>query len=127
MRRAVKLYRRTEILDATGITRHTFRMYEEVGLVGPSAREGRSPLYAEETIETVCRVERIRRDLGVNLAGVHVILEMRRTIEDLQTHLEEVVRFVQTDLKQELEQHLRRQEKALMRVPPRRPPAIPEE
>jgi MerR family transcriptional regulator/heat shock protein HspR len=117
MRRAVKLYHRREILEATGITRHTFRSYEEVGLVGPFTREGRYPLYAEETIETVLRVQRLRRDLGVNLAGVQVILEMRRTIEDLQTNLEEVVRFVQTDLKQELEQYLRRQEKAVMPAP----------
>ena len=117
MRQAVKLYHLKEILATTGISRRTLRVYEEVGLVVASAKRGRSPLYAEGTIETVERIQRLRQDLGVNLAGVQVILEMRRKIEDLQSNLEEVVRFVQTDLKHELEQYLRRQEKAVMPKP----------
>lgn len=117
MRRAVKLYYLDEVLEATGITRRTLRVYEEVGLVSSTVGEKNDRLYPEETVETVLRVQRIRRDLGVNLAGVHVILQMRDRIEQLQQDLDEVTRFVQQDLRHELEQFLRRQDKAVMPKP----------
>ncbi|MHB8766321.1 MAG: MerR family transcriptional regulator [Deferrisomatales bacterium] len=123
MRTATKLYQLREFLDATGVTRRTLRVYEEVGLVTPAAEEEGSWLYAEESVETVQRIQRLRSDLGVNLAGVQVILEMRRKMEDLQRSLDEVVQFVQSDLRHELEHYLRREEKAVIPVPLTRPPA----
>jgi MerR family transcriptional regulator/heat shock protein HspR len=125
MRKAAKLYRLEEVLEVTEVSRRTLRTYEEVGLVSPASREGRSPVYAEEMVETVHRIQRLRRDLGVNLAGVQVILEMRSRIEDLQQNLEELVAFVQNDLRGELAQYLRRQEKAVIPKPlttPQKPP-----
>jgi MerR family transcriptional regulator, heat shock protein HspR len=127
MRPAVKLYRAHEVIEITGLTRRTLRVYEEVGLVAPAApstHEGETPgpLYSEEVVETIRRIQRLREDLGVNLPGVQVILEMRRKIIDLQSSLEEVVKFVQTDLKQELEQYLRREEKAVVPKPLFHPP-----
>jgi MerR family transcriptional regulator/heat shock protein HspR len=122
MRPAVKLYRTREVLEVTGLTRRALRVYEEAGLVAPVAREERTLLYSEETVETIRRVQRLREDLGVNLAGVQVILEMRHKIVELQTSLEEVVRFVQTDLKSELEHYLRREEKAVVPRGLHRPP-----
>jgi len=122
MRPAVKLYRLREVIEVTGLTRRTLRVYEEAGLVAPAAREEQTPLYSEETVETLRRIQRLRDDLGVNLAGVQVILEMRHKILELQTHLEEVVRFVQTDLKTELEHYLRREEKAVVPRGLHRPP-----
>lgn len=114
MRPAVKLYRVQEVLELTGLTWRALRVYEEGGLVAPAAEEETEPLYGEDAVETLRRIQRLRDDLGVNLPGVQVILEMRRKIIDLQTSLDEVVRFVQTDLKQELEQYLRREEKAVV-------------
>jgi MerR family transcriptional regulator/heat shock protein HspR len=127
MRPAVKLYRVHEVLEITGVTRRTLRVYEEVGLVSPASPEGpgledQGPLYPEEVVETIRRIQRLRDDLGVNLPGIQVILEMRKKIIDLQTHLEELMRFVQTDLKQELEQYLRREEKAVVPKHLFRPP-----
>ncbi|MEW6486615.1 MAG: MerR family transcriptional regulator [Thermodesulfobacteriota bacterium] len=127
MRPAVKLFRVHEVLEITGLTRRTLRVYEEVGLVSPASPEARGPeddgpLYPEEVVETIRRIQRLRDDLGVNLPGIQVILEMRRKIIDLQTHLEDLMRFVQTDLKQELEQYLRREEKAVVPKHLFRPP-----
>ncbi|GAB4257549.1 MAG: helix-turn-helix transcriptional regulator [Deferrisomatales bacterium] len=122
MRRAVKLCAVQEVVEATGVSRRTLRIYEEVGLIAPAAREGNRRLYPEETIETVRRIQRLRRDLGVNLAGVQVILEMRSKIELLQQSLDEMVRFVREELKHELEQYLRRQEKAVVPKPLAHPP-----
>ncbi len=127
MSRTVKLYRLEQVLEATGISRTTLRTYEEYGLVTSSVREGRVPLYAEEAVETLRRIQRIRNDLGVNLPGVQVILEMRKRIEELQTSLEEVMKFVHEDLRAELEHHLRRGEKAVVPKPRARPPKTTEE
>ncbi len=123
MRTAVKLYHVEEIIEAAGISRRTLRVYEEVGLLGPGIEEDGVWRYPQETLETVLRIQRLRHELGVNLAGVQVILEMRRKLEDLQQHLDEVVRFVQTDLRDEFEQYLRRQEKAVVPRPLSGPPA----
>ena len=124
MRSAVKLYRVHEVLEITGITRQALRTYEEVGIVSSAPAEEDEKFYPEEVLETVRRVQRLREELGVNLPGVQVILEMRRKIIELQQSLEEVVQFVQRDLRQELEQYLRREEKAVVPKdlvgPPRR-------
>ncbi len=125
MDKAVKLYRLRELVEATGVSASTLRVYREAGLIEPAAREGRRYLYDEETVETVQRIRRLRRDLGVNLAGIQVILEMRRTIEELQEHLDEVVRFVREELRAELERYLRQQEKAVVPKAFSRPPTKP--
>lgn len=114
MDKAVRLIRVRELVEATGVSSSTLRVYREAGLIEPAAREGRAYLYDEDTIETVRRIQRLRNDLGVNLAGIQVILEMRRTIEELQEHLDEVVRFVREDLRAELERVLRQREKAMI-------------
>jgi len=88
-----------------------------VGLVSSTAGAENVRLYAEDTVERVRRIQRIREDLGVNLAGVQVILQMRERIEELQQNLDQVVRFVQEDLRRELEQFLRQQEKAVIPKP----------
>ncbi len=122
MRPAVKLYRVREVLEVTGLNRRTLRVYEEAGLVTPAEEEETAPLYSEEAVETIHRIQRLRNDLGVNLAGIQVILEMRHKILELQGSLEEMVRFVQTDLRNELEQYLRREEKAVVPRGLHRPP-----
>ncbi len=114
MDKAVRLIRVRELVETTGVSASTLRVYREAGLIEPAAREGRAYLYDEDTIETVRRIQRLRNDLGVNLAGIQVILEMRRTIEELQEHLDEVVRFVREDLRAELERVLRQREKAMI-------------
>ncbi|RMG94884.1 MAG: MerR family transcriptional regulator [Candidatus Dadabacteria bacterium] len=114
MDKAVRLIRVRELVETTGVSASTLRVYREAGLIEPAARQGRAYLYDEDTIETVRRIQRLRNDLGVNLAGIQVILEMRRTIEELQEHLDEVVRFVREDLRAELERVLRQREKAMI-------------
>jgi hypothetical protein len=58
------------------------------GLIEPSPGAGSGPLFPAETVRRLRCIMRLRRDLGVNLAGVAVILEMRKRIENLQKELE---------------------------------------
>lgn len=127
MRTAARLYRIEEVLETVRITRRALRVYEEVGLVAAADREEAGPVYTEDALESLRRIQRLRRELGVNLAGVQIIMEMRSRIEELQQSLDEVVGFVRTELRAELERYLRREAKALVPVPLARPPADPDD
>jgi MerR family transcriptional regulator/heat shock protein HspR len=64
----------------------TLRHYEKVGLVAP-ARRGNQRMYSQRDIEKLNKITELMNDLGVNLAGVEVILNMSRQIEELQSQL----------------------------------------
>lgn len=115
----VKLYALQEVLETAGISRRTLAVYEELGFIS-AGREGDSALYGEEAVETVLRIQRLRRDLGINLAGIEVILDMRRKIEHLQQDLDEVMRFVSSDLRAELQGLLKERLEAAVPRKPRR-------
>ena len=66
-----------------GIHPQTLRLYEREGLLRPSRTEGNTRLYSEEDLRQLETILNLTRDLGVNLAGVEIILHMRRRIEEL--------------------------------------------
>jgi MerR family transcriptional regulator/heat shock protein HspR len=69
----------------------TLRYYERVGLIKPSRTSGRIRLYSQRDIDSLRRIARITEELGVkNLAGVEVIINMNRRIEELQQQLAEL-------------------------------------
>ena len=70
-----------------GLHQQTIRSYERVGLISPARSRGNTRLYSSADVERLQQVVRLVSDLGVNLAGVDVILRMSRQIEDLQTEL----------------------------------------
>jgi MerR family transcriptional regulator/heat shock protein HspR len=72
----------------------TLRFYEKKGLLNPSRTEGRTRMYSQEDVEDVARLIRLTRDLGVNLAGVEIILRMRRQLLEMQKQIEDLVAFV---------------------------------
>ena len=69
----------------------TLRLYEREGLLRPSRTEGNTRLYSDRDLETLTLILNLTRDLGVNLAGVEIIMNMRRRMERMQ---QEVDRFV---------------------------------
>ena len=73
-----------------GVPTHTLRYYERVGIIGPTRSRGNIRLYSDEDIALLRRVRMLMDDLGVNLAGVSVILRMSRRIVELQQRIEEV-------------------------------------
>jgi MerR family transcriptional regulator/heat shock protein HspR len=66
----------------------TLRYYERLGLVKPDRTEGRIRLYSRRNIERLRKIARLTEDLGVNLAGVEVILNMTQRVAELQDELE---------------------------------------
>lgn len=67
----------------------TLRLYERLGLVRPQRRNGRNRLYSQNDIERLLQIQRLTQDLGVNLAGVEVILDLLERLEQAQLDAEE--------------------------------------
>ncbi|OGO05082.1 MAG: hypothetical protein A2Y73_01865 [Chloroflexi bacterium RBG_13_56_8] len=91
----------------------TLRYYDRIGLIQPSRTSGRMRLYSQRDVEKLRKITRLTEDLGVNLAGAEVILNMTQQIEELQEELlqaheeaeNQVMRLRQRI--QELETHLK--------------------
>jgi len=69
----------------------TLRLYEREGLLKPSRTEGNTRLYSEEDLEQLETILTLTRDLGVNLAGVEIILNMREKMGDMQAQIQEFI------------------------------------
>jgi MerR family transcriptional regulator/heat shock protein HspR len=107
------------VSELLGVHPQTLRLYEREGYVRPRRTRGGTRLYSEGDVEAVRRILHLTRDLGVNLAGVEVVLEMRRKLELLQAHLDEALEFVRREMKREAERM--RSRTALVRVGPTAP------
>ncbi|MCD6452311.1 MAG: helix-turn-helix transcriptional regulator [Acidobacteria bacterium] len=95
----------------------TLRLYEREGLLKPSRTEGNTRLYSDEDLKKLELILNLTRELGVNLAGVEVILNMREKLEKLQREYDELVKFVCETLKVELRSVEDLYKNALVKVP----------
>ncbi|HXH84786.1 MAG TPA: helix-turn-helix transcriptional regulator [Candidatus Tectomicrobia bacterium] len=82
------------VADMLKVHPQTLRFYEKKGLVRPSRTEGQTRMYSEEDVEELARLLRLTRDLGVNLAGVEIILKMRRRMLEMQRQIEDLVSYL---------------------------------
>lgn len=71
-----------------GLHPQTLRHYENIGLVVPERSEGKIRLYSPTDIDRLRQITRLTDELGVNLAGVQIILDMRERLEELQLEME---------------------------------------
>lgn len=81
-----------------GIHPQTLRLYEREGLLKPSRTEGNTRLYSEEDLERLETILSLTRDLGVNLAGVEIILNMREKMDRMQREVNEFMNYVKHEL-----------------------------
>lgn len=72
-----------------GVRPHTLRYYERVGIIEPSRSRGNIRLYSNRDVALLSRAKKLMDELGVNLAGIEVILRMLRQIYELQNRLDE--------------------------------------
>lgn len=78
-----------------GVHPQTLRTYERMGLVCPAREKEKNRLYSQTDVERVKQIQRLTQDLGVNLAGVEVILRLLDQIEEIRADTEEqVARYV---------------------------------
>ncbi len=68
----------------------TLRQYEREGLVTPSRTQGRMRLYSQRDIDRMKMILRLTRQMGVNLAGVDVILKLKETMDEMQSEIDQL-------------------------------------
>jgi MerR family transcriptional regulator/heat shock protein HspR len=95
------LYMISVVAELLEIHPQTLRIYEREGFIKPSRTEGNTRLYSDEDIESINRILHLTRELGVNLAGVEVILEMRRKMEDMRRENDELLAYIKRELRRE--------------------------
>jgi len=71
-----------------GVQTYTLRYYEKIGIIEPSRSRGNIRLYSDRDITRLRRVKTLMEDLGINLAGIEVILRMTQRMTELQRHIE---------------------------------------
>lgn len=96
----------------------TLRLYEREGLLKPSRTEGNTRLYSEEDLEQLETILSLTRDLGVNLAGVEIILNMRTKIERMQAEVNEFMEYVKRELARGIDDWEQRLSTALVKSAP---------
>ena len=96
----------------------TLRLYEREGLLRPSRTEGNTRLYSEEDLEQLETILSLTRDLGVNLAGVEIILNMRRRITQMQAEVNEFMAYVKKELARGIDDWEQRLSTALVKSAP---------
>ena len=91
-------YMISSVAEQYSVHPQTLRLYEREGLLKPSRSDGNTRLYTEEVLERLEVILHLTRDLGVNLAGVEIILNMRNKMETMQSQIEEFVQSLNHEL-----------------------------
>jgi len=112
--REQRLFMISVVSEMLGIHPQTLRIYEREGFIKPKRSGGNTRLYSEEDVEKLEMILRLTRELGVNLAGVEVILSMREKMEQMQRATEDTIR----QLRNEIEREIRRREEMKTAIVP---------
>ncbi len=91
-------YMISSVAEQYEIHPQTLRLYEREGLLKPSRSDGNTRLYTEEDLERLEVILHLTRDLGVNLAGVEIIMNMREKMEEMQRQVQDFVLNVNSEL-----------------------------
>ena len=91
-------YMISAVAEMYGIHPQTLRLYEREGLLRPSRSEGNTRLYTQDDVERLETILNLTRELGVNLAGIEIILNMREKMGDMQREMQSFVEYVQREL-----------------------------
>ncbi len=86
------------VAEMYGIHPQTLRLYEREGLLKPSRTEGNTRLYTDEDLQRLEFILSLARDLGVNISGMAIILQMRERMEEMQRQIQEFVQYIQQEV-----------------------------
>jgi len=96
MKKRVKTYTISAVAEMFDIHPQTLRLYEREGLLKPSRSVGNTRLYSDEDVERLEVILSLTRDLGVNLAGVEIIINMREKMDAMQREFERFFEYLRT-------------------------------
>jgi MerR family transcriptional regulator, heat shock protein HspR len=124
-RKSKGAYMISAVAEMYDIHPQTLRLYEREGLLKPSRTEGNTRLYTDEDLERLEFILNLARDLGVNIAGIAIILQMRERMEAMNRQMQDFVEYVRSEMLSRM-QHMTPEPGAAM-VPLRRPVIVPTE
>ena len=97
-RRSKGAYMISAVAEMYDIHPQTLRLYEREGLLKPSRTEGNTRLYTEEDLQRLEFILSLARDLGVNISGMAIILQMRERMEEMQRQMHDFVQYIQQEV-----------------------------
>ena len=121
-RKSKGAYMISAVAEMYEIHPQTLRLYEREGLLKPSRTEGNTRLYTDEDLERLEFVLSLARDLGVNIAGIAIILQMRERMEEMNRQMQSFVEYVRTEMLARFQQNVPGGGAAI--VPLRRPAVV---
>ena len=121
-RKSKGAYMISSVAEMYEIHPQTLRLYEREGLLRPSRSEGNTRLYTDEDLERLEFILNLARDLGVNIAGIAVVLQMRERMEEMNRQMQGFVDYVRTEMLTRMQQQ---QGQSPGLVPLRRPIVMP--
>ncbi len=111
-------YHISSVAKMYNIHPQTLRLYEREGLITPSRSEGNTRLYSTDDLKQLELVLNLIRELGVNLAGVEVVLNMREKIEQIEAEVGEFLEYVRNEFFRGREDEFEVRRNALVHVRP---------
>ena len=115
-RKSKGAYMISAVAEMYEIHPQTLRLYEREGLLKPSRTEGNTRLYTDEDLERLEFILNLARDLGVNIAGIAIILQMRERMEEMNRQMQSFVDYVRTEMLGRMQQGFG-QESAIVPMP----------
>jgi MerR family transcriptional regulator/heat shock protein HspR len=97
-KKAKGVYMISAVAEMYEIHPQTLRLYEREGLLKPSRTEGNTRYYTDEDLERLEFILNLARDLGVNIAGIAIILQMRERMEEMNRQMQSFVEYVRTEM-----------------------------
>ena len=123
-RRSKGAYMISAVAEMYDVHPQTLRLYEREGLLKPSRTEGNTRLYTEQDLERLEFILTLARDLGVNISGIGIILQMRERMEEMQNNMQQFITYMQKEMLAHFSGHAGDPSKGAL-VPLRRPSAPP--
>jgi len=97
-RKSKGAYMISAVAEMYAIHPQTLRLYEREGLLKPSRTEGNTRLYTDEDLQRLEFILSLARDLGVNISGIAIILQMRERMEETQRQIQDFVQYIQQEV-----------------------------
>jgi MerR family transcriptional regulator/heat shock protein HspR len=91
-------YMISAVAEMYGIHPQTLRLYEREGLLKPSRTEGNTRLYTDQDLERLELILSLARDLGVNISGIAIIIQMRERMDEMQRQMAEFITYVRNEV-----------------------------
>jgi MerR family transcriptional regulator/heat shock protein HspR len=111
-------YMISSVAELYGLHPQTLRLYERVGLLKPSRSQGNTRLYTDADLERLEVILTLTREMGVNLAGIEIILNMREKMAEMQRQMQAFTGFVRQELARSLDSARQKSpQNALVKLP----------